>query len=383
MTQTSDFAPNKHLLAYSVIVSEVAVIAFFAAANLIMGKNGLPLGADTYITWQPDIRQVLSVGSLQFAANHHYVEVLYPILASIPVRLGATIDEVEIYAPIVLAVASVAATAYLAREFRDAKIAVLTVAFTAGWFAIYRMGADFRGQLLAFPLLLLATTLLLRVGKTSHLPRDVALFAVLVGLAALAHVETTAMFVLVWAVTFLVLGLRGNFRKRRMLVMLAVAVVLSIAILPAALNIYPLIFSCGANCRPYPVYPPYWLEVFGPEVALAILGLLICAYEMRRPEAEPIVGLVLAWSVVSIIVGILAYVFPWVNLEVSDRTLLMLPVPFLSAVGTGWLGDRSRLFSRYPNLLSILVFLIPAVTAPAVFAYLVPQRFRYYPPSLL
>ena len=94
-------------------------------------------------------------------------------------------------------------------------------------------------------------------------------------------------------------------------------------------------------------------------------------------------GFVLAWTVVSLVVGSLAYLFPWVNIEVSDRTLLMLPVPLLSGVGTTWLGDKFRLFSRYPNLLSILVFVIPAITAPSVFAYLVPQRFRYYPSSVL
>jgi hypothetical protein len=269
------------------------------------------------------------------------------------------------------------------REFEDPKVGALTIAFSAGWFALYRMEVDFHGQLLAFPLLLLASALLLGIRKTTHFPRDIAIFTVLVGLAALAHVETTAVFVAFWVAALLVLGFRNRLWKPRILVMLALALVFSIAILPAALTVYPLAFACGANCRPYPVYPPYWLEVFGPEVALAVLGLGVCASKLRKPNAEPVIGLVLAWSVVTIIIGSLAYLFPWINIEVSDRTLLMLPVPLLSAISTGWLGDRFGVFSRYPGLMTLLVLIIPAVTAPAVYAYLVPQRFRYYPSSVL
>lgn len=366
----------------SLIVSEAAVVAFFVAANLIMGRDGMPLGGDTYTTYQPWIKEVLSIGPLQFAQNQHFVEILYPIIGSIPVRLGVAITTEEIYFPILLAAATVAATALLAREFKDWRVAVLSVAFTAGWFAIYRMGADFHGQLLAFPLLLVATTLLLRIRRTTHLFRDVGLFVVMVGLATLAHVETTVVFVAVWVVTFLVFDLRGISHKRRLLIVLAAALLISIPVLPSAMAVFPAIFSCGANCRPYPVYPPYWLEVLGPEAALAIIGIALCVNQVRKAGSEPMVKLVLIWSLVTIVVGALGYLFPQFDLAYSDRTLLMIPIPLLSAVATVWLIQQGGFLARHANMIMLLILIIPAITAPAVFAYIVPQRFRYYPPYI-
>jgi len=366
----------------SLVVSEMAVVAFFAAANLLMGRDGMPLGGDTYTTYQPWIKEVLSMGPLQFALNRHLVEVLYPIIGSIPVRLGVAITTEEIYFPIVLAVATVAATALLAREFKDPRVVVLSVAFTAGWFAIYRMGADFHGQFLAFPFLLVATTLLLRIRKTTHSLRDMVLFVVVVGLATLAHVETTAVFVAIWVVTFLAFELREMTHKRRLLVVLAAALLISIPVLPAAVAIFLAILTCGATCRPYPVLPAYWLEVLGPEVALAILGIGLCVNQVRKAGCEPIVKLVLIWSLLTIVVGAFGYLFPWFDLAYSDRTLVMIPIPLLSAMATVWLIQRGGFLARHANLIMLLILVIPAVTAPAIFAYLVPQRFRYYPPYI-
>jgi hypothetical protein len=344
-----------------------------------MGKNGMPLGGDTYTTYQPLIKEVLSVGPLQFVQNQHFIEVLYPILASVPAQLGVAITTVEIYFPIVLAVATVGAAALLAREFEDSRVAVLTVAFTAGWFAIYRMGADYHGQLLAFPLLLIATTLLLRIRKTTNLPRDAGLFVVLVGLATLAHYETTAVFVAIWIVTFLTFQLRHSSHKRRVLVLLAAASLIVVPLLPTAIAMYPIFHSCGASCQPYPLYPPYWLEVLGPEAAFAILGLALCVNQVRKPGCDTTTKFLLVWSLFTLIVGALAYIFPTFDLVYSDRTLLLVPIPMLSAVASVRLIERGGFLARHRNLIMLLIILIPAITAPAVFAYIVPERFRYYP----
>ena len=356
-------------------MSELAVVSFFVGAYLIMGRNGMPLGGDTYTAYQPWIKEVLSIGPLQFAQNQHFVEVLYPIIGSIPVRLGVAITTEEIYFPIILAVAIVVATAFLAREFKDSRVAILTVAFTAGWFAMYRMGADYHGQFLAFVFLILATTLFVRIGKTIHPRRDVALFIVLVGLAALAHVETTAVFVAIWILTSAVFDLRSAVRRRSLIVILAASILIAIPVLPYAISRYPYTLS-----QPYPLLPTFWLEVWGPEVLLAALGLAVCARQAVSQKGERLTRLVLVWSLFCIVVGSIGYVFPWFNLSYSDRTVLMLPIPMLSAISTTWLADKSGAFARYQNLMMILIFAIPAVTAPAVFAYLVPQRFRYYPP---
>jgi hypothetical protein len=355
-------------------------VAFFAAANLIMGRNGMPLGGDTYTTYQPWIKEVLSVGPIQFAQNQHFVEVLYPILASVPVYLGVAMTTEEICSPVILAVVTVGATALLAREFKDSRVTILSVAFAAGWFAIYRMGVDFRGQLLAFPLLLFATTLLLRIGKTTHVARDIVLFIVLVGLASLAHIETTAVFVAIWIITSIVFNLRSAVRRRSLLIILLVSLVIALLMLPYAIAEFPITFSCGASCRPYPMLQTYWLQVWGPEVAFAVVGLAICAKQALRQGGERVARLVLVWSLFCIVVGSLGYIFPWFDLAYSDRTVLMLPIPLLSSLSTTWLCEKGGFFARYPNLITVLIFAIPAVTAPAIFVYLVPQRFHYYSP---
>jgi hypothetical protein len=143
---------------------------------------------------------------------------------------------------------------------------------------------------------------------------------------------------------------------------------------------FPIVYSCGASCRPYPELPTYWLEVLGPETALVVLGIGLAAVQAIRSGGEPIMQLVLTWSLFCIVVGSLGYIIPWFSLADSDRTLLMLPVPMLSAVSTTWLSEKLGFLAKHQNLISVLVLVIPAITAPAIFAYLVPQRFRYYAP---
>jgi hypothetical protein len=355
------------------------VVAFFIAANLLMGRNGMPLGGDTYTTYQPWIKEVLSIGPIQFAQNQHFVEVLYPIIGSFIVRLGVAVTIEEIIFPIILAIATVAATALLAREFEDKRVTVLSIAFAAGWFTIYRMGADFHGQFLAFPLLLVATTLLIRIMEAKHVARNVVFFAISLGLATLAHVETAAVFVAIWGITIVVFGLRRTtISKVGLIVALAAALLISIPVLQYALSWGG--WWCGPNCRPYPLLPTYPLQVFGPEVAFVVLGLALCVRRVVKSQAEPAIKLVTVWGIFVIGVGALGYLFPWFSLPYSDRTLLMLPVPMLSAVATVWLIERGGFLSRHASLITLLIFAIPAVAAPAVFAYVVPERFRYYLP---
>lgn len=363
----------------SLVASITTVVVFFAAANILMGRNGIPLGGDATGNWIPQIKHALAVGPLQYAESQHYVEVLYPIIGSYAVHLGVTADQFEIYAPVVMAVASVGGTAYLAREFVDQRVGVLSVAFAAGWFTIYRMGADYHGQFFAFCLLLPATGLLVRFSRTKRLPRDLTLFAILVVLATFAHVETTAVFVAIWVLTFAIFGVGKAKGTKRLLLMVGLSLVIAV---PVLYEVVPTLFSLyGINSTklPYPELPTFWLQVLGPEVILVFLGLAVSVYELRKPGCDLLTKLVLVWTVFSFVVLSGWYVFQSVNLTISDRTFLMLPVPFLSAKATVWLGDRGGVFARYNNLLVILILLIPALTAPAIFAYLVPERFRYYP----
>ena len=371
-------AEFRDLWSLSLVASITTVVVFFAAANILNGRNGLPLGGDPNVSYIPWINQALAMGPLQFAQGRHYIEVLYPIIGSFAVRLGLTADQFEIYAPIVMAVVAVGGTAYLAREFIDQRVGILSVAFAAGWFAIYRMGADYHGQFFAFCFLLPATGLLVRITKTSHLPRDLVLFGVLVGLATLGHVETTAVFVAVWALTLALFGLGRAKGTKRLLGVVGI----SLAIAVPVLYELPTMFDVTTTSLPYTELPTFWLQVLGPEIVLVLLGLALCAYEVRKPGSDNLTKLVLVWTVLSFVTHSGWYVFHAVNLSISDRTFLMLPVPLLSAKATVWLSERGGLFGRYPNLLVLLILLIPVVTAPTIYYYLVPERFRYYPAIL-
>ena len=364
------------LWSLSLIVSVATVISFFVVANVLMGRNGLPLGGDPNTSYVPWINQALAMGPLQFAQSRNFIEVLYPIIGSYLVQLGMTADQFEIFAPILMAVAAVGGTAYLARDFIDQRVGVLTVAFAAGWFAIYRMGADYHGQFFAFCLLLPATGLLVRITRTKHLPRDLALFGVFVALATFAHVETTAIFVAVWVLTFAAFGLKAFRGAKRLLTLVALSIMIAIPVLYEL----PTMYDVVTTSLPYPELPTFWVQVLGPELILVFLGLAVCAYEMRKPECDLLTKLVFVWTVLSFVVLSGWYVFQSVNLAVSDRTFLMLPVPLLSAKATVWLGERGGLFTRYQSFLTVLILVVPVVTAPTIFAYLVPERFRYYPP---
>jgi hypothetical protein len=345
--------------------------------------NGIPLGYDSYyyVGW---INQAVSHGPLQFAASQHYVEFLYPIVASIPVYLGVSANAVEIVLPAVLACSLVLATGILARQSKDWRFAILTVAFSSGWFAVYRMGADFHGNLFAFPLLLLASTLLIRSARRGELSgRGFGSFLLLVVIAGAAHIETTDFFIAVWFAAFVLLGWKTNEGSVR---------TSSLLIIAGALVTSPLTFAyfqgvSGGLGGQYCVSPPYWLEVFGPAAGLAILGIGVAASRVKgmAPGGDP-VRLVLPWSVMAIVIGVPGYItqFPIV---ISDRSLLLFPLPLVAALGTLFLLNQIPRFRHFSQtrLMMILAIAIPILTVPVVFSYTAPHfgYFAEHGPSLV
>jgi len=344
--------------------------------NIANWHNGIPLGYDSYyyVGW---INQVVSAGPIQFAASQHYVEFLYPIVASIPVYLGVSADSVEIVLPVVLACATVVATGYLALESGSLKFAILTVAFTAGWFAVYAMVADFSGNLLALPLLLLATAMLVRVAVKGHVTaRVVGVFLLMVGLAAASHVETTDFFIVSWALAFIVLGVvsKSTSWKQNATMIAAGAVVSS----PFTFAYLQGVSSGGFGSQ-YCVYPPYWLRVFGPAAVVAVVGIGVAAWLYKAPKSEgDFARLLFTWSVLAIVIGIPGYVssFPIV---LSDRSLLLLPLPLVTSLGGLWLMNQSSRIRGYPQdrLFAILAVGVPLLVGTLVFAYTA-HDFRYF-----
>lgn len=350
------------------------VAGLFWYANFTQGFNWIPLGYDSYY-YVGYINQVVASGPLQFAVSQHYVEFLYPIVASIPVYLGASADSVEVVMPVVLACATVVATGILALESRDLRVATMSVAFSSGWFAVYRMGADFHANLLAFPLLILATVLLIRVSRRGSASGPVLwTFLFLVVLAGAAHVETTDFFILAWAVAFIALGWQTTVGSWRWS---------SFMILVGALAVSPLTYAylrgvASGIGGQYCVFPTYWLEVFGPVVGLAALGIGVMAWQYKSTSDGYLARLLLSWSALAVAIGVLGYVtqFPIAD---SDRALLLFPLPLVSSFGMIWLVDHVPRLQRssQTRLLAIFAIAIPLLTVPVVFAYAAPH-FKYF-----
>jgi hypothetical protein len=360
---------------FSLVVSVGSVAIFFWYVNFTHGHNLLPLGYDTYY-YVGYINQVIASGPLQFAASQHYVEFLYPIVASVPVYLGASTNIVEIVLPPVMGCATVVATGVLALETREWRIAILSVAFSSGWFAVYRMGADFDANLFAFPLLILASVLLVRVARRGATSGPVlGAFLLLVALAAAAHVETTDFFIVAWVVAYALLGRQITSSSRRWGLFM---------ILAGALIASPFTYAyfqgvAGGLGAQYCVLPAYWLEVFGPVIGLAILGLGVVAWRYKAPGSDGyLTKLLLSWSALALGIGVLGYVtqFPIV---ISDRALLLFPLPIVSSLGTLWLVDHLPMPQRFSQIRMFAVFavVIPLLTVPMVFTYAAPH-FAYF-----
>jgi hypothetical protein len=332
------------------------------------------LGYDTfyYLEW---IRQVVATGPFAFASSQHFIDSLYPILASVPVLLGASPELVEVLLPPFLACLTVVAVAVLALMSNDEVTSMVSVLFASGWFALYRMGADFHANLLAFPLLIFASTCLIGARRQYAGKWKLELaFLFLVAVAAAAHVEATVFFLAVWSVAFLVASRRSeNDGRHRTIVIIAAGWVIAL----------PLILEYVTNAATsqigqYCVFPPYWLQVLGPSIVLAILGLVVLSIGAQRGLlSSDYSRLVVSWSFISVLVGVLGYISPF-PIGVSDRALLLLPVPLLSAPGLVWLLSKLHLSQRQSTgILVALMILIPLSTVPVVYAYAAPH-YQYF-----
>ncbi len=373
-TQVAD-NPFRRIWLFSMGVSVGTVATVFWYFNYTRGRDWVPLGYDTYY-YLGHISQVVSSGPLQFAASQHYVEFLYPIVASVPVYLGASADSVEVILPVILACATVLATGVLALESRDWRVAILSVAFSSGWFAIYRMGADFQANLFAFPLLIVASALILRVSRKGEISVPVfGAFALLVVLAAGTHIETTDFFILAWVIAIPLLGLKSaSIPSKSSLLM-----ILASALIASPFTVAYIKETAAGLGSQYCVLPAYWLEVFGPTALLAVLGIGVLASGLLTSSSSGYLAkLVISWSALALAIGVLGYLtaFP---ISISDRALLLLPVPLISSFGTLWVVDHVPLLqhSSQTRLITILAIVIPILAAPVVAIYVAPH-FSYF-----
>jgi hypothetical protein len=197
----------------------------------------------------------------------------------------------------------------------------------------------------------------------------------LVVAAAAAHVETTDFFVLAWFVAFALLYRKSvHFQSKLGLIMILGAALIATPFTVA--YFWKAVIGLGSQ---YCAFPPYWLEVFGPAAVLAILGICALALSAKNLGSDGyFAGVLLSWSALAVGIGILGYVaqFP---IDVSDRALLLFPIPIVSSFGTVWIVDHIRMLHNcsQSRLMTFLVFLIPLLTTPVVLAYVAPH-FSYY-----
>ncbi len=372
------------LLKLSMLVTTSFIIVFYAIANEEYGVGGLPLGWDT-ASYLGEVRMIITQGFLPFAGSAHYQHILYPLVASIPVNLGISPNLAEMILPVVFSVALALTIGYLSLTASgNALIGALSATFAAGWFGLYRMGADFHSNLLAFFLLVLAATFLFRTRSEGTRGSYGVAFVSVTILASFAHAETTAYFLLIWFLTFVVWDAIACATKlwRRTLFLLAIA---ALAVSPEMAllvqNAVDLTIDPKGLAFRYPIAPIFWLQVIGPVAVLAVAGLTLAfMLAIRDWERGFYAAFVLVWGLTSVGIGSLAYIIPSFPIAFSDRVLLLFPLPLTCSITSYWLWRRfvspnSRHLLRSATLLFIA---IPLVTAPAVYAYATPAHFRTY-----
>jgi hypothetical protein len=112
---------------------------------------------------------------------------------------------------------------------------------------------------------------------------------------------------------------------------------------------------------------------------LAFLGLGVVAWRYKvRGSDGYLTKLLLSWSALAVGIGVLGYVtqFP---IDISDRALLLFPLPIVSSLGTLWLVDHLPTPQRFSQIRMLAVFaiVIPLLTVPLVFTYAAPH-FAYF-----
>jgi hypothetical protein len=366
----------------ALIVSFVLVVLFYILTNLESSAPGLPTGYDSsyYLAYVKTIQQQGFVG---YAQSVNYYNVLYPTISSIPAFLGVGSIMVEIILPVLLSSVTVGAATYLARNASNWYAGLYSVAFLPGWFALYRMGADYHAELFAMPFLLVSTSLFIRTRKDSRLTKTrYVLFVLCVVLASLAHVETTIFFVAVWIITSLLwLHRPSTAHSGRAITIMVFSGIAACAPLGAVWlgGILQLFAKTGGLVGTYSPVPTFWLEVFGPSAVLMIMGLGHYVLHVRRRPLLDFEVLVAVWGSLSILVGMVCYVLPTFPAIISDRALLLFPAPFAAGSGLDWLLRRigtghTMSFRRS----AITVTIVAIVVTSATYPYVTPRYFQTY-----
>jgi hypothetical protein len=357
----------------AVIAATAFIVVAFSVSYFLWGHDGLPIGSDSpgYVAQS----QLVAVnGPLALLAQQGPYNFLYQLISGFIVWAGAPALDVEIVLPVILIASLPYLLSRLVLKQLDARAATLVVLSTPAWYAVYRITADLHANLFALTLVVGA---LIPLSQARILrSRETVMGLGLVGLASLAHIESTLFLTSIIVLAGLVSWGRYPFR-----VMVALAMIIVPATVLYVVHLEGILALTGGTLElTTPMTLEAWLLFLGPLLPFTAFGL-VTSFRNRIGWLE---ALAFSWGLASIVVGLSQYVTPQTVLF-ARRSVILLPTPILAGLGAfsllQLLGGLKLTLPvckkfRFPMVGLMVVFLV--VSWPTVYALGGQQNHRVF-----
>jgi len=317
-------------LRVAILCSTIFIVLSFALSYFLWGHDGLPIGWDTphYIAQS---RIAATEGAQGLLAIQGPYDFLYQLFSGFIVWTGIPSMALEIYLPIALSSFFPYLLSKLTLAQSGTRLATIVATLTPGWYAIYKISADLHANLLGLVLMLTAI-LLLSHAKSLRRPEGF-IGLVLVGLASFTHIETTFFLVTIFLISSA--SSKALFPVR---VAMAAVLVTVPATIIFGLHFLQLLGITGGSVAFYPAEPVWvWLLAFGPLLPLAAWGF----YSSLVKRATWLEAFVAVWALSSIVIGATQYLSTETFIF-AQRAVILVPVPFLAAIGIERLQTRKN-----------------------------------------
>jgi len=318
------------------------LVTFFGFCYLIFGHDWLPIGWDTprYV-W--GMQMVVDDGVFVFIREHDYYNFIYYVLGGFLVFCGVSPFVVEIFLPIFLCALIFFVCIFIFREFVDDRwMFFVSWLFLVSWFAVYRLGTDLHGNLLGLLLVLSASYFFLKL-FTEGSGWNRLLMYILIFLASFAHIEVTIFFMVIFAFSIVLMCWSSMISRLRMFLeclgLISVILPASILFLWHLMRVY----SFGVVIRA-PISILWWICTLGVTFPVSLTGvwLVLRRILFKRHKELPYFIFVSVWAAVSVVAGLVHYIFPFFGFF-SERAIILFPMPFATALGFKKLLERKGL----------------------------------------
>jgi len=312
------------------------VLLAFAYSYVLFSHNGLPIGWDTprYV-WQIAYAADDLMG---FIAENGGYNVLYAVFGSFFVRIGVAPRNIEIFLPPIftfILITEIIRNLSLLTSGKDLHVRVLTA---LSWFAVFRVGADLHASLLSLIFSFQALYSLSKYYKNQKI-RSLATALISIFLSSLAHIETTFFFT--------VIIMAGSSHSGGVM---AVGVAIPLWV---------------------------WLLYLGPLGLFSLPGLYHVASKCRK-KMSFLIATTFIWGSVSIVMGLIQYVFPYFFLVIfAERALILYPGSFLAQITISKLHRRQS-FQKYWKKIAMATLIVMVIIT---FSYTSYFSYRVFLPS--